>query len=184
MKRLFLLAYFLPLVALAAEPSAYSDSLTYVLEQLRHDEGELISFDASGKLAPGEKVSFVGGRNLGYSGGVHGTFVLLIPYFRNRATFEDIELMLKDKSAAVRIMGAYLVLTDDKFEGSPPARKANAKRVGGISLKLLESDNTSVQINTGGCITEGKSVAEVVQLIRQYPGLFGERSPQQESETK
>jgi hypothetical protein len=158
--------------------------LTYVLKQLRNEKGELFGSDAHGKLIPGDEVSCIAGWHLGYSGASDGTFALLIPYFRNRATAEDVELMLKDKSAAVRIMGAYLVLTDGKFGRSAPPREINSRKVSDLSLKSLEGDKTPVLLNTGGCIIQESSVTEVIKLMREYPGIFEERRPLPESESK
>lgn len=136
--RTILLFLFLSVSVHAAQ---YSRHIVFVLEQLRENE------DLDRKLP------FIGGSAVGYAG-EPGTFFLLYPFFLHRASDEDVQAMLADKSPAVRLMAAKLVLHSDRF-------RSLTKQV-----EVLLKDEAIVALAEWGCVIERVTVAEVVRRMK------------------
>ncbi|MBX3738325.1 MAG: hypothetical protein KF715_16640 [Candidatus Didemnitutus sp.] len=142
-------------LSLAAQGSEYSRHIRFVVEQLRQIE------DLDRKLP------FIGGAAVGYAG-EPGTFFLLYPFFEHRASLEDIRAMLADKSPAVRLMGAKLVLHSDRFGDLTK------------QVDLLLKDESIVILAEWGCVIERVSVAEVVRRMKADVNFLGDNPKDKE----
>lgn len=147
MKRLFWLAF---LVASTAFAAPYSKNIVHVLAQLREEENT------------GDKIPFIGGCAVGYAG-VPGSFFLLHPYIRNRASIEDLRMMLKDKSPTIRLMAAKVLLHAPQYETS--AKEAD----------VLLKDSTQVMLAEFGCMVETVTVGEVVRQMKADKKFLGDK---------
>ena len=147
MKRFFLLL--VVLLGTSSAPAAYDKKLIYVLEQLRQ-----CKFEADTPL--------VGGAAIGYAGVPH-EFYLLFPYIDRLASQEDLQAMLRDKSAVVRIMAAKCIL-------------GKKERVGDLkkSVEILNKDITKVYVMPFGCVASLQTVSEVVEELQKDPGFLGD----------
>lgn len=147
MKRSILLL--IALVAASSALAAYDKKLIYVLEQLRQ-----CKFD--------ENTPLVGGPAIGYAGIPH-EFYLLFPYVDRLASQEDLQAMLRDKSAVVRIMAAKCIL-------------GKKEQVGDLkkSVEVLNKDVTKVYVMPFGCVASLQTVSEVVGELQKDPDFLGD----------
>jgi hypothetical protein len=127
------------------EEPGYSEQLVYALEQMRH-------------------VTSIGGYSTGLGGRPH-SFYLLSLYARRVAGEPEIELMLRDRSASVRVAGAVAFVE---------------RRGLGMNKQLLDPlllDHARVTI-LNDCQPQRLTVAEIVaglQADRGFLGLIDER---------
>jgi len=142
MKHLLLIGLFLSAATIGI---SYDKRMTHIVEQVRD-------------------LQEIGSDVVGYAGTPHD-FYLLYRYAWYASTDQDLVDMLRDRSAAVRLMGAKCVL-------SSPFRKIDHSL-----LSPLDSDTTKIVVGPGGCVFTEMSVADVMTALRKNPDYLGRREP-------
>lgn len=122
-----------------------SERLTHVIEQLRHE------FTVDGKAQVG-----LGEMNMsGYD-----PFYLLVRYVAGVATPPDFDLLLDDKSGAVRVAAAMAILKFSEID-----MKSSAVD------RLLE-DREEIVVFDASCIPRRMTVGEVVAGLKRDPNFL------------
>jgi len=89
----------------------YGEKIKYVIEQLKHEK----TIDGV-PLLEGQTVSY---------GGDHGAFYYLSQYIYRRASISDVDAMMKDECASIRVVAAWRIA---QKHGSPIFRPEVLKR--------------------------------------------------------
>lgn len=130
---------------LHAGAEGYSEKIQDKIQELRKHTMDNAS------LIEGSAVGFAGTAGLHSASHAH---------FMEHATDADLEKMLADKNAAVRIMAAHCVIRQAKNEAL---------------LKLVEklkSDETAIVLMPGGCTASNSTVGAVIKKIAENPDFL------------
>jgi hypothetical protein len=96
-----------------------------------------------------------------YYAGIPGRFSLLVPYFQNWASDEEVTAMLTDKSPVVRIMGYQCALLRKQLDLEQ-------------QMRSLEKDSAEIDYFPFGCVGGKATVGVIVCDLKKNPRLLTE----------